>query len=225
MFVGHFAVGLAGKRAAPRVSLGTWLMAGQLMDLLWPIFLLLGWEHMRVVPGLMKISPLDLYDYPITHSLVGALGWSVVMAVGYLVLGRGESAPQARRRNALLLAAGVFSHWILDVLVHRPDVPILPHGPYIGLGLWNYPWIEVPLEGGLYLLGIFLYLRATRARDRVGSWGLYILLAFLFATWMLGSYGPPPSTEALKWSSLTLWLIVVWGYWIDRHRTPKGESS
>jgi len=139
LFVGHYGLGLAGKKLSPQVSLGTWFMAVQFLDLLWPIFLLLGWEHVRIVPGLMKLSALDLYDYPISHSLVGALAWSFLFATAYQVLGRRATTFRTRRRAAILLGLGVFSHWILDVLVHRPDVPILPHGPYIGLGLWNVP--------------------------------------------------------------------------------------
>jgi hypothetical protein len=219
MFVGHFGVGLAGKKAAPRVSLGTWFLAVQLLDLLWPIFLLLGWEHVRIVPGLMRLSALDLYDYPISHSLVGALVWSFLFATAYQVFGRGEPTFPARRRSALLLGGGVFSHWLLEVLVHRPDVPILPHGPYIGLGLWNVPAAELPLEAGLYAAGIVLYLRATRARDAIGSWGLYVLLAFLLVIWLFGAFGPPPPDErSLAWRAMSLWLMVAWAYWVDRHR-------
>ncbi len=218
MFVGHHAVGLAGRARTPRISLGTWLMSVQFLDLLWPIFLLLGWEHVRILPGLMKVSPLDLYDYPITHSLVGALGWSVLFALGYLALGRAELP--LRRRGAVLLGAGVFSHWILDFLVHRPDMPILPDGPYVGLGLWNFPWIVLPLETGLYAIGIFLYVRATRPRDAIGRWGLWSLLALLFLLWIASLLGPPPPNErVLAWSALSAWIIVPWGWWADRHRT------
>jgi hypothetical protein len=220
MFIGHFGVGLAGKKPAPRVSLGTWFLAVQFLDLLWPIFLLLGWEHVRIVPGLMRMNALDLYDYPLSHSLVGALVWSFLFATAYQLFGRGERDFAARRRSALLLGAGVFSHWVLDVLVHRPDVPVLPHGPYIGLGLWNVPAVEIPFEAGLYLVGIVLYLRTTRARDAIGSWGLYLLLAFLAATWLAGSFGPPPpDPRTLAWGGLSLWLMAAWAYWVDRHRT------
>jgi len=220
MFVGHYGLGLTGKNLSPRVSLGTWFMAVQFLDLLWPIFLLLGWEHVRIVPGLMKLSALDLYDYPISHSLVGALAWSFLFATAYQIFGRGETSFRARRRSSILLGLGVFSHWVLDVLVHRPDVPILPHGPYIGLGLWNVPAVELPLESGLYLLGIVLYLRSTRARDAIGSWGLYVLLAVLLFVWLFGAYGPPPPPDPkpIAWGALSMWLMVAWAYWVDRHR-------
>jgi membrane-bound metal-dependent hydrolase YbcI (DUF457 family) len=227
MFVGHFGVGLAGKKAAPRVSLGTWFLAAQFLDLLWPIFLLLGWEHVRIVPGLMKMSALDLYDYPFSHSLVAALVWSALFASVYQAAGREETDIAGRRRTALLLGGGVFSHWILDVLVHRQDVPIRPDGPYIGLGLWNMPAVEIPLEGGLYLVGIVLYLRATRARDAIGSWGLYVLLALLLFFWLFGAFGPPPPTDPtpMAWGALSMWLMVLWAYWVDRHRTVATQEA
>jgi hypothetical protein len=225
MFVGHEAIGLAGRAKVPGISLGTWFLAVQFLDLLWPIFLLLGWEHVRISPGITRMAPLDFYDYPISHSLVGALGWSVVFAAGYLVLGR--TAREERRRGALLLGAAVFSHWILDLLVHRPDLPVLPHGPYVGLGLWNVPAAELLLEGALYAAGIAIYVRATRARDAVGRWGLWSLLALLFVFWLSGAYGPPPPSEkAIAWGGLVMgWLIPLWAGWVDRHRTRDGRMA
>ena len=222
MFVGHEAIGLAGRAKFPRISLGVWLMAVQFLDLLWPLFLLLGWEHVRIAPGITRMTPLDFYDYPISHSLVGALAWSAVFATGYLVLGR--SPREERGRGALLLGAAVFSHWILDLLVHRPDLPILPQGPYVGLGLWNVPAAEILLEGGLFVAGVFLYTKATRPRDAVGRWGLWSLLAVLLFFWLSGPLGPPPPSEsAVAWLSLVGgWLIPLWGAWIDRHRTLEG---
>jgi hypothetical protein len=217
MFVGHLAVGLAGRARTPRISLGTWLLSVQFIDLLWPIFLLLGWEHVRIAPGITKLTPLDFYDYPITHSLVGALGWSVLFGIGYLALGKTE--PPARRRGAILLGAGVFSHWILDLVVHRPDLPILPGGPYVGLGLWNFPVVAVPIEIALYGIGIALYLRATRARDAIGRWGLWSLFVFLFLVWLSALLGPPPPNErVLAWFGLFAWITVPWAWWADRHR-------
>lgn len=225
MFVGHEAIGLAGRAKVPGISLGTWLLAVQFLDLLWPVFLLLGWEHVRIAPGDTRMTALDFYDYPITHSLVGALGWSVVFAAGYIAFGK--TAREERRRGALLLGAAVFSHWILDLIVHRPDLPVLPHGPYVGLGLWNVPAAELLLEGGLYVAGIAVYLRATRARDAVGHWGLWSLLVLLFVFWLSGAYGPPPPSEqAIAWGGLIVgWLIPLWGAWIDRHRTRKDEMA
>jgi len=215
MFIGHYGVGLSGKAATPRVSLGTWFLSVQFLDLLWPIFLLLGWEHVRIRPGLMRLCPLDFYDYPLSHSLVGALGWAVGFAAVHFALRR-------RSRVALLLGAGVLSHWALDLLVHRPDLAVVPgRGPYLGMGLWNFPAVEIPVELLIYGLGIRLYLRATRARDGSGRYGLAALLGLLFAIWLGSTFGPPPpSVAALAWSALGQWLFVLWAYWIDRHREP-----
>jgi hypothetical protein len=228
MFIGHFGLGLAGKRAAPQVSLGTWFLAVQFLDLLWPLFLLLGWEHVRITPGYTRMSPLDFYHYPVTHSLFGAVGWSVLLAVLYLLATRsrrGRRGQPGRRRTALLLGAGVVSHWVLDLLVHRADLPVLPKiGPYLGFGLWDLPAATLPLELALYGAGIALYLRGTRARDGVGRWGLAALLALLPLLWVGSLYGPPPPDDGvIAWSALALWLLVPWAAWVDRHRAPAGS--
>ena len=101
-------MGLAGKRLAPTISLATWFLAVQFLDLLWPVCLLTGVEHVRIVPGITRFTPLDFYDYPVTHSLVGAAVWGLLVAGGYLVITR-------RRRGVGLLFVGVLSHWLLDV--------------------------------------------------------------------------------------------------------------
>jgi hypothetical protein len=234
MFVGHFGLGLAGKAAAPRVSLGTWFLAVQLVDLLWPIFLLAGWEHVRIVPGITRLTPLDFYDYPITHSLVGALGWAVAFACVYAAVAArsGPAAAAAKAGSvgrmstgatAALLGAGVFSHWLLDLLVHRPDLPVLPRGPYLGLGLWNLPAIEMALEGALFLGGAGLYLHRTRPLDGAGRYGTWLLLAALGATWLAAILGPPPpNVRTIAWMALCVWLFVLWAWWCDRHRVPAG---
>ena len=219
MFAGHFGLGLAGRRAVPRVSLGTWFLAVQLLDLLWPLFLLLGWEHVRVTPGYTRLNSLDFYDYPITHSLLGAALWALAFAAVYVLLRRREPG---RLRTGLLLGAGVLSHWVLDFLTHRPDLPLLPRlGPYAGLGLWDHPLPALALEGANYGLGIFLYVRATRARDAVGRFGLWALLLLILALWLGGSFSTPPDDQRLLGLfSLPQWLLILWAEWVDRHREP-----
>ena len=129
MFIGHYAVALGAKKAAPRVSLGTLLLASQFIDLLWPIFLLLGLEHVRIAPGNTVFTPLDFYDYPISHSLLAVLGWSVGFGLVYYAVRRSG-------RNALILGAIVLSHWVLDFISHRPDLPLIPGmETRVGLGL------------------------------------------------------------------------------------------
>jgi hypothetical protein len=211
MFIGHIALGLAGKRAAPTVSLATWLTSVQLVDLLWPIFLLAGLEHVRIAPGITRFTPLDFYDYPITHSLVGSAAWAVVFGSGCLLVYRNV-------RIALLLAAGVVSHWVLDVISHRPDMPVLPRGPYIGLGLWNSVTATLVVELAMFAIGVALYVRGGGAgRRRLSFW---LLMAFALVAYLGAAFGPPPpDVRTLAWSALMGWLLVPWTWFADRERT------
>jgi hypothetical protein len=212
MLVGHYGVGLAAKRVVPGVSLGTLFLAVQLADMLWPIFLIAGLEHVRLAPGITRLTPLDFYDYPISHSLVGLLGWSAAAAIAYRLLA-------GKPRAALVVGAAVLSHWFLDLVVHRPDLPVLPRGPYVGFGLWNSLPGSLLAEGLVFGGGIAFYVRGTRARDAAGRWALTALVAVLVAAQLGGYFGPPPPGEnAVAYSALALWLVVPWGYWIDRHR-------
>lgn len=208
MFLGHIAVGLVGKRVAPAVSLGTWFAAVQLVDLLWPLFLLAGLEHVRIAPGITAFTPLDFYDYPITHSLVGSAMWAGLM--GGVWLARGAAA-----RTALLLVAGVLSHWVLDVVSHRPDVPVLPSGPYIGLGLWNSVTATLIVELTIFGAGLYLYIRrGSNGARRLSFW---LLIGLLVAAYLAAAFGPPPpDVRTLAFSALALWVIVPWARWADR---------
>ena len=213
MFIGHIAVGLAGKRIAPSVSLATWLASVQLVDMLWPIFLLAGLEHVRIAPGNTPFTPLDFYDYPITHSLVGGLGWAALFAGGWYVARRNT-------RVAMLLAAGVLSHWCLDVLSHRPDVPLLPHGPYLGLGLWNSVPATLAVELAMFGAGLWLYLSSGgNGARRISFW---LLMAFLIVAYLGAAFGPPPpDVRTLAITALAGWLIVPWVWWADRAATRR----
>ena len=215
MFIGHYAVALAAKRAAPRVSLGTLFLSVCWLDLLWPIFLLLGIEHVRIDPGNTPFTPLDLYDYPISHSLVAVLGWSLGFGVVYYF---------ARRyvKGAWVLGIGVFSHWILDFITHRPDMPISPGATtYVGLGLWNSVVWTIIVEGALFIIGVVLYARSTVAVDRTGRYAFRSLIGFFVVMYVGNILSPPPPNEtALAIGALLFWLIVPWGYLVDRHRKP-----
>ena len=213
MFIGHYAIGLAAKKAAPKVSLGTLFISVQLLDLLWPLFLLLGIEHVRIVPSITAFSPLDLYDYPISHSLVMSLIWSLALALIYF-------AARRYKMGAWIVAAGVFSHWILDFITHRPDMPIMPASQtYVGLGLWNSVPATILVESAMYIAGVVLYARSTTAIDRLGKYAFWALVVFLGISYVMSIVaGPPPSEQAIAIGGLSLWLIVLWGYWIDRHR-------
>lgn len=213
MFIGHFAIGFAAKAAAPRVSLGTLFLAAQFTDLLWPTFLLMGLERVRIEPGATAVTPLVFEHYPYSHSLLAVLGWAVLLAGLHFLLVR-------ERRSALVLAGLVVSHWLLDLLVHRPDLPIWPWGhAMVGLRLWSSLTLTLVLEVPLFMLGVWLYARGTRALDPAGRWGLVGLVLFLFVVYaghVLGS--PPPSVQAIAWLGQLQWLLVLWGYWLDRHR-------
>jgi len=214
MFIGHYAVALGAKRAAPAVSLGTLFLAAQLVDLLWPIFLLLGLEHVRISPGNTAMTPLDFYDYPISHSLLGGIVWSVVMGGVYYAVRR-------QHRGAIVLGLCVFSHWLLDLVTHRPDLPLgIGTNVFFGLGLWNSVPGTVIVEVLLFAAGTWLYTRATSAKDHVGSYGFWTLVGVLVLIYFMNIFGPPPpSVQAIAVLGNASWLFVIWAYWIDRHRT------
>jgi membrane-bound metal-dependent hydrolase YbcI (DUF457 family) len=213
MFLGHFGVGFGAKALAPKVSLGSLFLAAQFIDLLWPTLLLLGIERVRIEPGITKVTPLDFVHYPISHSLLAVLCWALLFSVTYLLLRRYP-------RGALVLGLAVVSHWLLDAIVHRPDLPLYPGGAQlVGLGLWSSLGATLAVEFGILAVGVWLYLRATAATDASGRWGLWGLVAFLLLVYVMNLLGPPPpSVTALAWVGQAQWLLVVWGYWLDRHR-------
>lgn len=213
MFLGHFGVALAAKKAAPKASLGILVLAAQLADMLWPVFLLLGWEQVRIEPGNTRVTPLNFVSYPYSHSLVAQLLWGLALGGAYFALRKDA-------RGAAIAAACVPSHWVLDYITHRPDMPIYPGGPRYGLGLWNSLPITLAAELALFVAGIALYLSATRSKDRVGQYALWSLLIFLFVAYFASVLGPPPpSVHVLAFSALAIWLTVPWAAWADRHRT------
>ncbi len=172
MFIGHYALALAAKRAAPRTSLGTLFLAVQLADMLWPVFLILGLEQAHLVPGPNPFLILWLDSIPISHSLLTLIAWGVLFAAVYRMrTGYGK--------GAIVVALAVVSHWVLDVVTHRPDMPLYPGGPKLGLGLWNSVAGTVIIEVVMFAAGTWIYLRTTRARDAVGRYGLGALLTLL----------------------------------------------
>ncbi|HET6567606.1 MAG TPA: metal-dependent hydrolase [Rhodothermales bacterium] len=214
MFLGHYAVGLAAKRVAPRTSLGVLFAAVQLVDLIWPIFLLLGWEQVRIQPGNTAFTPLDFTYYPFTHSLLAAVGWSCAAALVYWAVTR-------YRTGTLIVGLCVLSHWVLDFIVHRPDLPLIPGiSAKVGLGLWNAPVATVILEGILFVAGIWLYVRATRPRNRTGTFALWSLLAVLVLIYASSIVSPPPQdVKSVAVFALAGWLVPFWAYWADRNRS------
>lgn len=213
MFIGHYALGLAAQRAAPRTSLGTLFVAPTLADLLWPVFLLLGWEHSHVVPGPNPFLTLWLDDIPYSHSLVTLTVWGALF--GYLYWRR-----RGDKRAALVIGLLVVSHWVLDVITHRPDMPLYPGSPNLGLGLWNSPAATMIVEGVMLIAGVAIYTRVTRARDGIGRWGFWALIALVAVSYVVSSTVPTPTSQtALAIGGIIFgWVFVLFGWWVDRHR-------
>jgi hypothetical protein len=215
MFIGHFGIALAAKRVAPRTSVGTLILGAQFLDFLWPILLLTGTEHVRIAPGITKVSPFDFYDYPISHSLATAIGWSVLVGGIYFLARRYAG-------GSWTVGLAVLSHWVLDFLVHRPDLPLWPAGPRAGLGLWNSWAASIGLEVLFFGAGLAIYLGTTTAQDAIGRYALWLLLALLFLGWISTLFtGAPPSVKAVAWGGLSMWITVPWGYWADSHRRAR----
>lgn len=217
MFVGHYGPGFAVKAADRSIPLWLLLIAVQLMDILWASFVLLGIEKVRIVPGITAASPLDLYYIPYTHSLVGSLLWAGAAAIVYKVISR-----QGNWKAGLLIAAAVFSHWVLDFLVHRPDLPLYDNTAKVGLGLWNYPIIEFALEAALLFGGMYFYFIRTRAVSAAGRYGMIVVGVVMLAIQLSTLFGPPPgSDKELAISSLIGYTIFpAFAYWLGKKRVP-----
>jgi len=213
MFIGHYALGLAAKRAAPRTSLGTLFIAPTLADLLWPFLLLLGLEHVHAVPSTNPFLVGWFDDYPYSHSLFLLLVWGALF--GYLYRAR-----TGNKRAALVIGLLVVSHWVLDVITHRPDMPIYPGGPQVGLGLWNSVVATIVVESLMLVFGVAMYARTTRARDGIGRWGFWSLVMLLVISYVASIKAPAPtSVTALAIGAIIFgWVFVVFAWWVDRHR-------
>ena len=215
MFIGHPATGFLTKRLSPQTSLGWLVLAPFFLDILWPLFLLAGIEHVRIDPGNTAFTPLDFYHYPWSHSLVMALVWSIVLGAVYRMTSKDS-------RGAWVVGGLVFSHWILDFVTHRPDLPLYPGGPMAGLGLWNSVIGTVVVEGAIFAAGVVIYARLTRARDRIGSIGWWALIAFFVLIYAANLFGPPPpDVRAIAFAGLLLALFPLWAWWVDRHRVVR----
>ena len=214
MFIGHIALALAAKRATPRVSLATLLLATQWADVLWPVLLALGLERVRIQPGNTAFTPLDFVSYPYSHSLVALVGWGILFGLVYRAVAGG-------RNTFWLLAALVVSHWVLDFVTHRPDLPLWPgSGAMAGLGLWNSVPATIAIEGSMFAIGVWIYARSAPSRDRIGTFAFWGLVVFLVALYLANAFGPPPpSVTAIAIAGIVgAALFTVWSWWADRHR-------
>ena len=220
MFIGHFAVAFAAKKAAPKSSLATLFIAAQFVDMLWPVFLLLGLEHVRIDPGNTVVTPMDFYDYPISHSLLGAVGWSALFGAFYYFR-------RKLSREAVVVALVVFSHWVLDFISHRPDLPLATNDSMMfGLGLWNSFWGTFIVEFSLFFAGAYLYYSATKPKNKVGTYSLAFLLLFLCFIHLANLFGPPPpSVEMVALAGNLGWLFVLIPWWVEKNRTTSVELN
>lgn len=216
MFIGHFGAGFASRKFENTASLGTYFMAAQWIDLIWPILLLLGIEKAEIKPGNTTVTPLDFTYYPFTHSLFGTIVWAVLFGiVSFFFI--------TKIRTAIILALLVLSHWFLDLLVHIPDLPVFPGASLkVGFGLWNSLPATLILEGLIFALGVYWYYKSTKAKNKIGTYSLIGLIVFLVAMYISNLVGPPPpSIEMIGIVGNAQWLIVLWGYWIDKNREAR----
>ncbi len=220
MFIGHYALGLAARKPAPGISLGTLFLASQFVDLLWPLFLLFGIEQVRIDPGNTAFTPLDFTHYPFTHSLLASVGWAVLFGLVYYALRRNG-------KGAVILGLLVLSHWVLDLIAHRPDLPLgFGDSVYFGFELWNSVAGTMIFETALFIGGILLFLKTSRAKDRIGKYGFWALIGILYIIYLANVFGPPPPDEgAIAVAGNALWLFVIWAYWVDRHRELKQPAG
>jgi hypothetical protein len=213
VFLGHFGLALAAKRAAPRTSLGTLVAASEWLDLVWPVLVLAGVERVRIAPGDNPLFTLDFESYPLSHSALLALAWSIAFGAVY-------AWRTGYRRGAAVAGALVFSHWVLDLASHRPDLPLWPGGPKVGLGLWSSVPATLVVELGILAAGIVAYAGATRPRNRTGRLALAGFVAFLLLAYASSLAGPPPpsATAVGAVGVVAGALLVAWAAWIDRNR-------
>ena len=220
MFIGHFAVGFASKKFAPRSSLAVLLAAPLFADILWPLFLLLGCEQVRIDPGNTRFTPFDFVSYPWSHSLLMDVVWATAFSVIYYAISH-------YRRGAIAVWIGVVSHWVLDWITHRPDMPVYPGGPRVGLGLWNSIPATMLVEISIFAVGVWLYSQATRPRDRIGRYAFVAYVVLLLALYVADRFSPPPpGVAAVAWTANAASIIfLLWAWWFDGHRDPDPSST
>jgi hypothetical protein len=221
MLVGHFGIGFLAKRTAPRVSLGTLVFAAMLADVLWCVFMLAGVEHVRFNPGRGAANYLDAVDVAYSHGLLTLALWGAILASLYWLKRRDRWA-------AWVLFVVVLSHWFLDFVSHNPDMPIAPGLPgRFGLGLWKSIPGTLIVEGGLWVIAVVVYARATRARSLLGTLLLWSVAALLVLPWRENISGPPPRDvfSAGVNSLIFFSLVIAWSYGVSRLRPVRQDAE
>src|SRR5579859_3730028 len=191
MFMGHYGASFAVKSADKGIPLWLLFLAVQFLDVLWGLFVLAGIEKLRIVPGITSSLPLDLYYMPYTHSLIAAIAWSGVAAVAFRLMTR--RALTKSLAPAIWVGVAVFSHWILDLIVHRPDLPLYDDAYKVGFGLWNYPLPALLLETAFLFAGLWLYLRSTQGTTFGARYGMILFCVVILGTHVVAFFGPPPA--------------------------------
>ena len=226
MLIGHLAVGFAFKRTDPKVSLGLWFLAAVLLDLVWAIFVLMGIETVNIVRGVTASNPFEFTDYPYTHSLIASVLWAGLV---YLVIFfYGSRWMINKRKVAFMMSVVIFSHFILDWIVHKPDLAILPGGSFkMGLGLWDHALISYIVEGLIFIGGVGIYLKSTRATTPLGKYGIIVFSVFLlianlacYNEVMLKVFIPVHLTPSFLALFLLSYYLLFSGiaFWLDRQR-------
>jgi membrane-bound metal-dependent hydrolase YbcI (DUF457 family) len=218
MFLGHYGLAFGAKKVAPQVSLLTLFVAVEFVDILWPFMLVLDIEKVKIQPGFTEVTPFEFVHYPYTHSLVMGVVWGVLFGLGYWLFRKDT-------RGAIVVALAVLSHWFLDLVVHIPDLPLTPFGAEkVGMGMWNSLPLTVLTETIIFVAGVFIYIRNTRAINAKGKWGLWALIIFFVVAEVFNMFGPPPedSIPALLGSFVVLQAIVLGlAHVTDRNRAMK----
>ena len=222
MFIGHFGLSFAAKKAAPQVSLGTLFIATQFVDILWPFLLVFGVERVAITPGYTEMNAFEFLHYPYTHSLLMGLVWGAVVGLAYWLFKRDT-------RGAIVIGLCVLSHWFFDLVVHVADLPLTPFGETkVGLGLWNHVAVTLILETVIFLAGTYIYATFTKAKTRTGKWALWALVILLLVFTLGNTFGPPPSDSIMTLFvsfMIVMGIIVGLAYWVDRNRAPASTHS
>ena len=215
MFIGHFGLSLGAKKIAPQVSLGTLFIATQFVDILWPFFLISDVEHVAITPGYTKMNAFEFLHYPYTHSLLMGIVWGLVAGLIYWLI-------KKDKQGSIVIGLGVLSHWFLDLIVHVADLPWTPFGDAkAGFGLWNHVAITLVLEGLIFFTGLYFYTSVTKAKNRIGNWGLWSLVTLLILFTISGLVTPPPSGTLMSmFISFNILMVIIIGlaYWVDANR-------
>jgi hypothetical protein len=206
MFIGHYGVAFVARGIEPRVPLWAYFIAVQWVDILWCVLVLLGVERVHIEPGVNPSGPLVFDYYPYSHSLLAGVLWGLAAFCAYLLIARARDA----QRAGLVLGLAVLSHWLLDFLVHLPDLDLVSESYKVGLGLWRHPGIEIAIELVLVVSGLVLYFRSSPSLSVPRRVALVALCVTIGVVQLVGDYGPPPSSvKTMAAAGLALYLTFA----------------